>query len=40
MKETGQLEKAELMGLLRSRLERNLAKIIEENTELNVYDFQ
>ena len=40
MKETGQLEKAELMGLLRSRLERNLAKIIEENTELNVYGFQ
>jgi len=40
MKETGQLEKAELMGFLRSRLERNLAKIIEENTELNAYTFQ
>jgi len=36
LKETGQTEKAELMGSLRSRLEKNLIRIIEENTNLTL----
>ena len=36
LKETGQTEKARLMGSLRSRLEKGLTKIIEENTSLTL----
>mgnify|MGYP001078048809 CR=1 FL=1 len=40
LKETGQLEKAEFLGSLRSRLEKNLIRIIEENTNLSLCGFQ
>ena len=40
MEETGQVEKAELMISLQSRLEKNFIKIIEENTNLSLSDLQ
>lgn len=40
IEETGQVEKAELMISLQSRLEKNFIKIIEENTDLSLSDFQ
>jgi len=40
MEDTGQREKAELLSSLQSRLEKNLMRIIKENTGLYLHDFQ